>query len=108
MENKSFRNFAFPKSGQKLKVFGNVRYGKTRDLFVATARTKRYSDNYYVFLDEIQLLDNFERLLDGLHMLKNVDLYVTGSNAYLLSSELATILTGRTENAQNTRQGIYR
>jgi predicted AAA+ superfamily ATPase len=49
----------------------------------------------YVFLDEIQMLDNFERLLDGLHLLKNVDLYVTGSNAYLLSSELATILTGR-------------
>jgi predicted AAA+ superfamily ATPase len=49
----------------------------------------------YIFLDEIQLLDNFERLLDGLHILKNVDLYVTGSNAYLLSSELATILTGR-------------
>jgi predicted AAA+ superfamily ATPase len=49
----------------------------------------------YIFLDEIQMLDNFERLLDGLHILKNVDLYVTGSNAYLLSSELATILTGR-------------
>jgi predicted AAA+ superfamily ATPase len=49
----------------------------------------------YVFLDEIQMLDNFERLLDGLHILKNVDLYATGSNAYLLSSELATILTGR-------------
>jgi len=49
----------------------------------------------YVFLDEVQMLDNFERLLDGLHILKNVDLYVTGSNAYLLSSELATILTGR-------------
>jgi predicted AAA+ superfamily ATPase len=49
----------------------------------------------YIFLDEIQMLDDFERLLDGLHIIKNVDLYVTGSNAYLLSSELATILTGR-------------
>ncbi|GHT17630.1 ATPase [Bacteroidia bacterium] len=49
----------------------------------------------YIFLDEIQMLDNFERLIDGLHILKNVDLYVTGSNAHLLSSELATILTGR-------------
>src|SRR5690606_29716876 len=49
----------------------------------------------YIFLDEIQMLDNFERLLDGLHLLKNTDVYVTGSNAYLLSSELATILTGR-------------
>ena len=49
----------------------------------------------YIFLDEIQMLDNFERLLDGLHLLKNTDVYVTGSNAYLLSGELATILTGR-------------
>jgi predicted AAA+ superfamily ATPase len=49
----------------------------------------------YIFLDEIQMLCNFERLLDGLHILKNVDLYITGSNAYLLSGELATILTGR-------------
>lgn len=49
----------------------------------------------YIFLDEIQMLTDFERLLDGLHLLKNTDIYVTGSNAYLLSSELATILTGR-------------
>jgi predicted AAA+ superfamily ATPase len=49
----------------------------------------------YIFLDEIQMLNSFERLLDGLHILKNVDLYITGSNAYLLSGELATILTGR-------------
>lgn len=49
----------------------------------------------YIFLDEIQMMDNFERLLDGLHLLKNTDIYVTGSNAYLLSGELATILTGR-------------
>jgi predicted AAA+ superfamily ATPase len=46
----------------------------------------------YILLDEIQMLNGFERLLDGLHILKNVDLYVTGSNAHLLSGELATIL----------------
>jgi len=49
----------------------------------------------YIFLDEIQMLPEFERLIDGLFILKNVDLYVTGSNAYLLSGELATLLTGR-------------
>jgi len=49
----------------------------------------------YVFLDKIQMLNHFKRLLDGLHVLKNVDLYATDINAYLLSSELATILTGR-------------
>lgn len=49
----------------------------------------------YVFLDEIQNIKEFEKLADGLFLLKEVDLYVTGSNAFFLSSELATLLTGR-------------
>lgn len=49
----------------------------------------------YVFLDEIQNVKEFEKLLEGLFVHPQVDLYVTGSNAYLLSSELATLLTGR-------------
>jgi len=49
----------------------------------------------YVFLDEVQLIPDFEKLVDGLFVKKNIDLYITGSNAYLLSSELATMLTGR-------------
>jgi len=49
----------------------------------------------YVFLDEVQLLTDFEKLVDSLFIKKNIDLYITGSNAYLLSSELATLLTGR-------------
>lgn len=53
------------------------------------------TDKYYIFLDEVQLINDFERLVNGLFTKKNIDLYVTGSNAYLLSSELATLLTGR-------------
>jgi len=49
----------------------------------------------YVFLDEVQNIDVFQRLVDGLYIKKNVDLYITGSNAYILSGELATLLTGR-------------
>ena len=49
----------------------------------------------YVFLDEIQNVVEFEKLLEGLFVHPHIDLYVTGSNAYLLSSELATLLTGR-------------
>lgn len=49
----------------------------------------------YIFLDEVQYVPNFERILVGLQTKNNVDLYVTGSNAHLLSSELATLLSGR-------------
>ena len=53
------------------------------------------NEKNYIFLDEIQVLDNFEKLVDGLFIKENVDLYITGSNSFLLSSELATYLTGR-------------
>ena len=49
----------------------------------------------YVFLDEVQHVSDFERAVDGLALRDDVDLYITGSNAYILSSELATLLTGR-------------
>ena len=53
------------------------------------------SDMYYVFIDEVQVVHNFEKAVDGLYIKKNVDEYITGSNAYLLSGELATFLSGR-------------
>lgn len=49
----------------------------------------------YVFLDEIQHVDRFADVLDALYIKPNVDLYITGSNAFLLSSEIATLLSGR-------------
>jgi len=52
-------------------------------------------EKYYVFLDEVQNVPEFQKAVDGLYIKKNVDLYITGSNAYLLSGELATLLSGR-------------
>lgn len=49
----------------------------------------------YVFLDEIQHCPEFPEVLDSLFLKKNIDLYVTGSNAYMLSSEIATLISGR-------------
>lgn len=49
----------------------------------------------YIFLDEIQNVKEFQRLVDSLYIKPNVDIYITDSNAYMLSGELATLLTGR-------------
>lgn len=49
----------------------------------------------YIFLDEVQLLPQFQRMVDSLFIKANCDIYLTGSNAYLLSGELATLLSGR-------------
>lgn len=49
----------------------------------------------YIFLDEIQKVSCFEKVVDSLYVKTNVDLYITGSNAYMLSGDLATLLTGR-------------
>ncbi|MBS5062894.1 MAG: ATP-binding protein [Hungatella hathewayi] len=54
------------------------------------------NDKYtYVFLDEIQNCKSFEKAVDSLFIQPNVDVYITGSNAYMLSGELATLLSGR-------------
>ena len=50
---------------------------------------------YYIFLDEIQNVPQFEKAVDSLYVRNNVDLYITGSNAYFMSGELATLLSGR-------------
>ena len=49
----------------------------------------------YIFIDEVQQCEDFPRVVDSLYLKKNVDIYLTGSNANLLSSEIATLLSGR-------------
>lgn len=49
----------------------------------------------YIFLDEIQLVEDFQKAVDSLQVKENTDIYISGSNAYLLSGELATLLSGR-------------
>lgn len=49
----------------------------------------------YIFLDEVHHIDDFPRVVDSLYIKKGVDIYITGSNAYMLSSEIATLISGR-------------
>lgn len=67
-------------------------YHKLHDYITARLLPNKMN---YVFLDEIQLVPHFEKAVDSLFLRSNVDLYLTGSNAYMLSGELATLLSGR-------------
>lgn len=70
-------------------------YASWQEAYDVIAKHIENSGMYYVFLDEVQMVPQFEKLVDALFVQKNIDLYITGSNAYLLSSELATLLSGR-------------
>jgi predicted AAA+ superfamily ATPase len=52
-------------------------------------------ENYYVFLDEVQMVEGFERIVNGLNARDNVDVYITGSNSKFLSNDIRTIFRGR-------------
>lgn len=55
----------------------------------------------YVFLDEVQIVSEFQRACDSLYIKKNVDLYITGSNAYILSGDLSTLLSRKIYRNKN-------
>jgi len=82
-------------------IFINFESFKYKDLYNAETLYSYLSDRlnenhkYYLFFDEIQVVNAFERVLNSLRVDYNVSIFVTGSNANLLSGELATLLSGR-------------
>ena len=65
------------------------------DIYFEIKKKIQSDKTNYIFLDEVQNIPLFEKLVDGLFATENTDIYITGSNAFLLSSELATLLSGR-------------
>ncbi len=78
--------------------FENMAFDELRDpqkLYRYLKKLTAEKSMYYIFLDEIQHVQEFERVVDSLFLEDNIDLYITGSNAYFLSGEIATLLSGR-------------
>lgn len=73
----------------------SINFGDWRELFNNIQNNLISDKMNYIFLDEIQIVEQFEKVVDGLFIKDNVDIYITGSNSYMLSGELATYLTGR-------------
>lgn len=77
-----------------LDKFDNLRNRKALLQYVSSA-SKPNATNY-VFIDEVQMCEGFEGAINSLHATEQYDIYITGSNAFLMSSDLATLFTGRT------------
>lgn len=73
----------------------DMQFNNWRELYTYIEKKLIFGKMNYIFLDEVQMLKNFEKAIDGLFIKDNVDIYITGSNSYMLSGELATYLTGR-------------
>ena len=76
----------------------SARYDNVRDyhlLYQTIGEMIKAEGKHYILLDEIQNVEGFERAVESLNIDHDVDIYMTGSNAYMLSSELATLLSGR-------------
>jgi predicted AAA+ superfamily ATPase len=71
------------------------KYKSWRTLYDFVKEQADHQHYLYVFLDEVQEVSEFQKVVNAINLLKNVDLYITGSNSHLLSGELATLLTGR-------------
>jgi len=79
----NFERPIFPKEYTWIDIYNSI---------IAKVDTENMN---YIFLDEPQQISEFERLIDALYVEKHIDLYITGSNAYFLSGEIATLLSGR-------------
>ena len=75
------------------KYYDNINYKQLDEIIYS--KTKDLSDKIYILIDEIQQVDSWEKSINGYRVSLNCDIYITGSNSKLLSTELSTFLAGR-------------
>ncbi len=99
---KIFQNYLLENGVKQRQIitinFENPDYDNLRDykeLYKFLKNKLAKNTKNYIFLDEIQNVAEYQKAIDGLYIMDNVDLYITGSNAYFMSGELATLLSGR-------------
>lgn len=78
-----------------LEDIDNEEYLNYKELYSFVKGELQKSGMNYLFLDEIQMVEDFQKAIASLQLIENLDIYLTGSNAYLLSGEIATLLSGR-------------
>jgi predicted AAA+ superfamily ATPase len=75
--------------------YGNIEITQAKALNDYVLNKINSEDKFYIILDEVQLVADFERVVNSLRLKRNLDIYITGSNGYFLSGEMATLLSGR-------------
>lgn len=78
-----------------LEDFGNRKLQNPEELYSFVKNSITDENNYYILLDEIQIVDNFESVINGFLHIRNADVYITGSNSKFLSSDIITEFRGR-------------
>jgi len=87
----NFESFAF----EEIKNYKDLHKYIYNKITNSNNKIINNNEKYYLLLDEIQQVDSWEKVINSFLVDANVDIYITGSNAYLLSSELSTLLSGR-------------
>ena len=97
-----FRNYIIKTIENSNIIHINYNLSKFENLKSYSALVDYIESNYkagmenFILIDEVQMCDGFEKAINGFHAEEKYDIYITGSNAFLMSSDLATLFTGRT------------